>query len=91
MAAVAAPHLILSGCSKKEVVDRELQFKNLDEGFDEAFRLSNIESLVIDTTFSLPQTLIHCAQSIEYSMQGFPESKSALFQKNSWKRGLQRI
>lgn len=26
------------------------------------------------------QTLEHCAQSIEYSLQGFPQAKSALFQ-----------
>ncbi len=81
MAAVAAPNLILSGCSKVDEVDRDLQFKNMDQGYDEAVRLSRIESLVTDTAFSLPQTLVHCAQSIEFSMLGFPEPKSALFQK----------
>lgn len=30
--------------------------------------------------WDLPKTLHHLAQSIEYSMQGFPEPKSALFQ-----------
>ena len=30
-------------------------------------------------TWSLAQVLNHAAQSIEYSMSGFPESKSALF------------
>ena len=29
---------------------------------------------------SWAQTLVHCAQSIEYSMSGFPEPKSKLFQ-----------
>jgi hypothetical protein len=28
----------------------------------------------------LSQTLKHCAQSIEFSMTGFPEPKSAMFQ-----------
>lgn len=30
--------------------------------------------------WSLPQVLVHLAQSIEFSMTGFPEPKSALFQ-----------
>jgi len=30
--------------------------------------------------FTLPQTFIHCAQSIEFSVQGFPEPKPAWFQ-----------
>lgn len=30
--------------------------------------------------FNLPQMLTHLAQSIEYSMRGFPQAKSALFQ-----------
>ena len=36
----------------------------------------------LNTSWSLAQTLIHCAQSIEYSMTGFPEHHSPLF-KNS--------
>ncbi len=30
--------------------------------------------------FNLPQMLTHLAQSVEYSMRGFPQAKSALFQ-----------
>ncbi|MEM8486778.1 MAG: DUF1569 domain-containing protein [Bacteroidota bacterium] len=81
VAAIAAPNLILSGCRKDDLIDRDLQFNSMDQGYDEAVRLSRIELLVTDTAFSLPQTLIHCAQSIEFSMAGFPEPKSALFQK----------
>jgi Protein of unknown function (DUF1569) len=36
-----------------------------------------------DTVFSWAQTLNHLAQSIEYSMVGFPESKSVFFQKTA--------
>ncbi|NVJ65584.1 MAG: DUF1569 domain-containing protein [Gammaproteobacteria bacterium] len=32
------------------------------------------------TTWSLSQVFIHCAQSVECSIKGFPEHKSALFQ-----------
>ena len=35
--------------------------------------------------WDLPQTLHHLAQSIEYSMAGFPEPKSALFQATAGK------
>ncbi len=31
-------------------------------------------------SFNLPQTLNHLAQSVEYSMRGFPQAKPALFQ-----------
>jgi hypothetical protein len=30
--------------------------------------------------WSLPQVLVHLAQSVEYSLEGFPQSRSALFQ-----------
>lgn len=80
VAAVAAPQLIVSGCSG-DAIDRKLAFKTLEEGFREAERLARVEIVTIEEGFSLPQTLVHCAQSIEYSIRGFPESKSALFQK----------
>lgn len=81
VAAVAAPNLILSGCNDSDTIDRKLQFKSLDEGYREAERLAKVELLTTDTEFSLPQTLVHCAQSVEYSMIGFPEYKSELFQR----------
>jgi len=31
-------------------------------------------------TWTLPQTLVHCAQAIEYSMTGFPSPRGWLFQ-----------
>ena len=32
------------------------------------------------TAWSLPQTIVHCAQSIEYSIAGFPRGRSRIFQ-----------
>lgn len=81
VAAAAAPQLIIAGCSNGDVIDRKLAFKTLEEGFREAERLASVDIVTIEEGFSLPQTLVHCAQSIEYSMLGFPEPKSALFQK----------
>lgn len=36
-------------------------------------------SLKIDGAWSIGMVLSHCAQSIQYSMQGYPEMKSAFF------------
>lgn len=60
--------------------DRQLVFKTLDEALLEMDRLATAPALKIATAWTLAQTLDHCAQSIEYSLAGFPESKSALFQ-----------
>ncbi|MFK7849224.1 MAG: DUF1569 domain-containing protein [Rhodothermales bacterium] len=79
--AVTAPQLVLSGCSDGASVDRKLQYQTLDEGYYEAERLAKLNITPAGAEFSIPQTLVHCAQSIEFSMTGFPEPKSALFQK----------
>ena len=39
-----------------------------------------VQPLAPATAWSWSQTLEHCAQSIEFSLQGFPAPKSALFQ-----------
>lgn len=77
---VAVPSVMLFGCAEAEPVDRKLKFTSLSEAFKEAEKLVSRNIIMPETGFSLPQTLIHCAQSIEYSMSGFPESKSSLFQ-----------
>jgi hypothetical protein len=48
----------------------------------EVERLSAAPVRALDptTAWNWQQTLEHCAQSIEYSLQGFPQMKSALFQ-----------
>ena len=60
---------------------RILTFKNLDGALQELERIKNNTGLTLESEWSLYQNLIHCAQSIEFSMTGFPESKSPLFQK----------
>lgn len=79
-ASVIAPSMMLSGCGEAKSVDRKLKFRSLSEAMKEADRLVSKNVVLPETAYSLPQTLIHCAQSIEYSMSGFPESKSSLFQ-----------
>jgi hypothetical protein len=60
---------------------RSLQFSTLAEAQEEVVRLAQAPALDSNAAFSWSQTLEHCAQSIEFSMRGFPQPKSALFQK----------
>lgn len=59
---------------------RYLTFKSLDESLLELEKLRNAPALEIGNEFTFYQNLIHCAQSIEYSMIGFPQNKSPLIQ-----------
>ncbi len=60
---------------------RLLNFKNLDECMIELEKIQQAHGLKIESDWTLYKNLIHCAQSIEYSMTGYPENKSKLFQK----------
>lgn len=62
--------------------DRQLVFASLDEAMRDVERLSKaaVHALPPATAWSWSQTLEHCAQSIEFSLRGFPAPKSALFQ-----------
>ncbi len=81
----AIPFLALagavSGCADAPSNDRQLSFATLDEGLRELAALTEAEALPPATAWNWAQTLSHCAQSIEYSMTGFPESKSPAFQR----------
>jgi len=70
-----------SGCKGNSMNDRQLQFSSLAAAETELARLAQSNGLASDATWSWAQTLVHCAQSIEYSMSGFPQSKSKLFQR----------
>lgn len=62
-------------------MDRALTLSTLMEAQRELDRLAEAGSLTTEASWTWPQTLVHCAQSIEYSMAGFPSQKSALFQR----------
>jgi hypothetical protein len=72
-AAVAAPLLV--GCSPAAVQ----RFPDVPaaRAAVQGLLAANLRN---DGAFSLPQVLHHLAQSIEFSLTGFPEAKSALFQ-----------
>ena len=61
---------------------RQLVFAALDAAMQEVERLSaaGVRALEPATAWNWSQTLVHCAQSIEYSLSGFPAPRSALFQ-----------
>jgi hypothetical protein len=82
----AAPLGLLSmgatGCQQgPTAMDRQLSFKTLHEAMAELTRLAQAPRLTPHTPWNWGQTLHHLAQSIEYSIAGFPEPKSALFQR----------
>lgn len=69
-----------TACQDAPSLDRQLVFASLDQALRELDRLTQTPTLKSVAAWTLPQTLVHCAQSIEFSMTGFPESKSPLFQ-----------
>jgi Protein of unknown function (DUF1569) len=69
----------LGGC-QGAAGERTLSWATLAEAELELDRLSAAPTLRSSAAWTWGQTLVHCAQSIEYSMAGFPESKSRLFQ-----------
>jgi hypothetical protein len=70
----------LAGCHGSSSVDRQLVFSSLSAAEKELSRLAGAQGLISGAVWNWDQTLEHCAQSIEFSMQGFPEPKSNLFQ-----------
>jgi Protein of unknown function (DUF1569) len=60
-------------------VDRRLQFESLSAAEEELARLVRARERISAEPWSWGQTLVHLAQSIDYSMTGYPESRSWLF------------
>ena len=72
-----APGLVMCGGAG---FDRQLRFGTLDQAIDELNSAARAPGLEVPGNWNLFQVLSHLAQSIEFSVQGFPEEKSALFQ-----------
>lgn len=77
------PLVALAACGAAPANDRRLRFTSLEQALRERARLSRPRALPSAGSWGWAQTLAHCAQSIEYSMTGFPEPKSALFQRTA--------
>ena len=60
---------------------RDLRFKNLDDALLEIDRVSVSAKVETNGPWNSSQVFAHLAQSIEYSMTGYPENKPAIFRK----------
>lgn len=70
----------LPACSAgPSATDRQLMFASLADAVRELDRLAGAVALSAAASWSWSKTLLHCAQSIDYSMSGYPEAKPALF------------
>ncbi|HEU4843030.1 MAG TPA: DUF1569 domain-containing protein [Burkholderiaceae bacterium] len=76
----AAACVAVAGCSGSHPQDRQLVFATLADALAELARLTQAVAFNPGATWTWSKTLLHCAQSIDYSMTGYPEAKSALFQ-----------
>lgn len=72
---------VTSGCQGTTAKERQLVFASLDEALVELNLLASAQTLTSDAEWNWAQTLNHCAQSIEFSVIGFPKEESALFQR----------
>ena len=71
----------LAGCGNRaDQEDRQLSFMSLADAETELARLAAAKTLHSAAKWTWAETLVHCAQSIEYSMTGYPQQKSKLFQ-----------
>jgi Protein of unknown function (DUF1569) len=76
LAAASAP-LLLSGCEGA----LSPGFTNWQQARESVLELMFRQHHLAHERWSLPQMLQHAAQSIEFSIQGYPEARSALFQR----------
>ena len=68
--------------TKKEIL-RNISFSSLKEAQEELDRLEKIvlldpKKIQLIGDWSLHQNLVHCAQSIEYSLIGYPKHRPAI-------------
>ncbi len=73
---------LIQSCSNAPAgaIDRELKFLTFEDADMELEKLGKAHTLLPYGDWNPSQILLHCAQSIYFSIQGYPENKSALFQ-----------
>ncbi|HVZ36798.1 MAG TPA: DUF1569 domain-containing protein [Polyangiaceae bacterium] len=57
-----------------------VRLRNLREGLEYLGRLGPVSGRAAEEPWTFPQVLVHCAQSIEYSLTGYPKPRNALVQ-----------
>jgi hypothetical protein len=81
--AAAGCALATAGCSGTGTGDRQLVFASLADALRELERAGAATALHPEASWTWSKTLLHCAQSIDYSMSGYPAPRSALFQRTA--------
>ncbi|PKA17722.1 DUF1569 domain-containing protein [Leptospira haakeii] len=73
---------LLESCSNTPagIKERGLQFSNFSEVNTELEKILLSKTIIPYGEWSPSQILLHCAQSIYYSIKGYPENKSEVFQ-----------
>lgn len=86
--AVAVTYITASGisCNNEEnKMDRKLRFASLEDALKELKKTESAKKITPNGDWTWYQILNHCAQSIEYSLTGYPENKSAIFRMTAGK------
>ncbi len=78
---VTAAGTVLSTLDCGGSMARNLRFNSLDEALQEIDRVLAASDVQTNGAWNVSQIFVHMAQSIEYSMTGYPENKPALFRK----------
>lgn len=65
----------------REDIDRKLVFRSLEDAKNELRNLAAAKNISHNEQWKLNEIFNHMAQSIEYSMNGYPEMKSGIFRK----------
>ncbi|HMV80128.1 MAG TPA: DUF1569 domain-containing protein [Leptospiraceae bacterium] len=60
---------------------RDVKLASLDEALKELQKLEKAKRVFVPGLWNLNQVLAHCAQSIEYSITGYPKNKSVIIRK----------
>lgn len=63
-----------------EPLRRDLRLRSFEEAEAELMRLQEAPAILLSPGWDLPRVLDHCARSIRFAMDGFPEQKNAVFQ-----------
>lgn len=84
--AVTTSALSVADCTGDKFL-RDVRLTTLDQVKEELRRLEKAGSVKNDGPWTVFKVMQHCGQSIEYSMIGFPEYKSWLFQNTLGKIG----
>lgn len=69
----------LSCSDEANKMDRKIRFANLEDALAELKKIETAKQITPNGDWSWYQILNHCAQSIEYSLTGYPENKPAIF------------